>query len=459
MSSFLKSLGGSNPSSRRGSIVNDPNLPSTKEVKTAPASGTKLKTTRKYSDEQKAKIEELRKYAFGLILPETDSYYPWEKRFLEDPGCMPRYCRAAKWNMANAKERIHGTIEWRREYKPDLIKPDDVKVEAETGKIILNGFDSDGRPVIYMRPGRENTEKSPRQIQHLIFHLERAIDFAPPGVETVTIVVDYASATSQSNPSIGTARQALNILQNHYVERMGRAIVVNMPWWVNAFMSAIQPFMDPVTKEKIKFNPEMGEIVPASQLDTEFGGQYNYKFDHEVYWKTLIDQCYIAPDGSRLDKNGNHVVPPLGNGAKAAAESAQQGKSPEVNAQSPSKVRAQQNEIANRLVTEEKTSAGPYMNGNAISPSDQNHFDPSQLSEKMSHLSTTAQPTAMATNEHAGAAPRSNQSPALPTIPLEAIDAHETAPGPPAGPVVFDHPPSEREKEEAREVIEHSAGN
>lgn len=40
---------------------------------------------------------------------------------------------------------------------------------------------------------------------------------APPGVETVTIVVDYASATSQSNPSIGTARQALNILQNHYV--------------------------------------------------------------------------------------------------------------------------------------------------------------------------------------------------------------------------------------------------
>lgn len=105
---------------------------------------------------------------------------------------------------------------------------------------ILNGFDNEGRPIIYMRPGRENTQKSPRQIDHLIFHLsvvrvflrcgrnlldvlffvrnrERAIDFAPPGVETVTIVVDYKSATSQSNPSIGTARQVLHILQNHYV--------------------------------------------------------------------------------------------------------------------------------------------------------------------------------------------------------------------------------------------------
>jgi predicted Ser/Thr protein kinase len=51
----------------------------------------------------------------------------------------------------------------------------------------------------------------------------------PPGVETVAIIVDYKSATSNTNPSVSTARQVLNILQNHYVERMGRAIVVNMP--------------------------------------------------------------------------------------------------------------------------------------------------------------------------------------------------------------------------------------
>ena len=47
---------------------------------------------------------------------------------------------------------------------------------------------------------------------------------APPGVDTVTIVVDYASATSQSNPSISTARQVLNILQNHYVSLGGETL-------------------------------------------------------------------------------------------------------------------------------------------------------------------------------------------------------------------------------------------
>jgi hypothetical protein len=29
----------------------------------------------------------------------------------------------------------------------------------------------DGRPIIYMRPGRENTETSPRQLRHLVYIL------------------------------------------------------------------------------------------------------------------------------------------------------------------------------------------------------------------------------------------------------------------------------------------------
>jgi hypothetical protein len=59
----------------------------------------------------------------------------------------------------------------RRDYKPDLIPAEDVKPEAETGKILLNGFDNEGRPILYLRPGRENTKEGPRQIRHLVFHM------------------------------------------------------------------------------------------------------------------------------------------------------------------------------------------------------------------------------------------------------------------------------------------------
>ena len=75
------------------------------------------------------------KYADSLLLPESDSYHQWEKRWLNKPDTIPRYMRASKWHYADAQKRIKGTLEWRREFKPDLIVPDDVEVESETGKM------------------------------------------------------------------------------------------------------------------------------------------------------------------------------------------------------------------------------------------------------------------------------------------------------------------------------------
>lgn len=50
---------------------------------------------------------------------------------------MPRYMRAAKWKFEEAEKRIKSTMEWRRDFKPDLIPPDEVKIESETGKMFV----------------------------------------------------------------------------------------------------------------------------------------------------------------------------------------------------------------------------------------------------------------------------------------------------------------------------------
>ncbi|KAK4689874.1 hypothetical protein P7C73_g228, partial [Tremellales sp. Uapishka_1] len=422
--SFLSGLSGKSASSSSSSInkVNETSAPPTSEIFTVPAQGTVPKQKAQLDQGQLQKVEDLKAYTATLLLPESDPYHPWEKRFLSDPGCHPRYMRAAKWKLEDGKKRIKGTMEWRREYKPELIQPGDVGVEAETGKIILTGFDLDARPILYMRPGRENTERSPRQIRHLIYHLERAIDLMPPGQEQVAIIVDYASATSQSNPSIGVARQVLNILQNHYVERMGRAIVVRMPyvtpstgsnltdnrgsWWVNAFFSGISPFLDPITRDKMRFNPKLLDLVPASQLDKDFGGDYNFHFDHTVYWNTLTEFCHIAPDGGRLDNDGKACVPPLGNGAKAAAEG--MGK-------------------ASAAGDEEKATAAQE----------------SETARDEKKATAAQEPETAAT-----ATPLENGMAEL------HVSGLKTVPGPPEGDVVFDHKPSEKEIKIARESMD-----
>lgn len=123
----------------------------------------------------------------------------------------------------------------------------------------------------------------------------------PDGVETLALVVDYKGATSSNNPSMKTVKQVIHILQNHYVERLGKGIVVNVPYYLQAFFSMIKPLLDPKTKAKVEFNPNLGNLIPNKQLDSEFGGDYNYIYDVNVYLIALCHFCGIKNDGTRED--------------------------------------------------------------------------------------------------------------------------------------------------------------
>lgn len=55
--------------------------------------------------------------------------------------------------------------------------------KAVTGKQVVFGYDMLRRPALYMIPSRQNTEESPRQIQHAVWMVERALDLTGPGNE------------------------------------------------------------------------------------------------------------------------------------------------------------------------------------------------------------------------------------------------------------------------------------
>ena len=70
---------------------------------------------------------------------------------------------------------LRETLAWRCSYRPQDIKWEDVEMEGRTGKqAILAAADSEGRPVVFMRPRLQNTTQPERQIKHLIYHLEHA---------------------------------------------------------------------------------------------------------------------------------------------------------------------------------------------------------------------------------------------------------------------------------------------
>ncbi|KIY04055.1 uncharacterized protein Z520_00747 [Fonsecaea multimorphosa CBS 102226] len=218
--------------------------------------------------------------------PLTDS----ERMFLTRE-CLFRYLRATNWNVAQSETRLRNTLVWRREYGLEKHTKEYISIENASGKQVILGWDIQGRTCQYLRPSKQNTERSDRQIQHLVFMLERAIDLMPAGQETLALLINFAETKSGQGATLSQGKQTLNILQNHYPERLGRALVTNVPFYIWGFFKLITPFIDPLTKEKIKFNEDMGLHVPREQLLKESGGLVEFEYDHDVYWPALNDLC------------------------------------------------------------------------------------------------------------------------------------------------------------------------
>lgn len=60
---------------------------------------------------------------------------------------------------------------------------------------------------------------------------------------------------------------------------------------MNGFFKLITPFIDPLTKEKLKFNDDMNLHVPPQQLWSEFNGELAFEYDHATYWPALVQTC------------------------------------------------------------------------------------------------------------------------------------------------------------------------
>ncbi|KAF2736058.1 CRAL/TRIO domain-containing protein [Polyplosphaeria fusca] len=259
-----------------------------------PAPEAKPSTAATLTADQQAKYDELLKAAKSWeTLPKTSAKNAEQVALGDDEKmwltreCLLRYLRASKWALPQAIKRVQDTLVWRREYGTSTFTADYISDENATGKQVLLGFDKEGRPCLYLLPNKQNTKTSPKQVEHLVFMLERTLDIAPPGQESLALLIDFRNSSSGSQPSINIGRQVLNILQNHYPERLGRALITHLPWYVTTFLKLVSPFIDPVTKTKMRYNEPLIDHIPSSQLMQNAGGDAEFEYDHAVYWPAL----------------------------------------------------------------------------------------------------------------------------------------------------------------------------
>lgn len=71
-------------------------------------------------------------------------------------------------------------------------------------------------------------------------------------------------------------------------------MIINVPFLVNAFFKLIMPFVDPITRAKVKFNPSIfddGHMTPDMVMKEWWGGEREFIWDHAKYWPALVSMC------------------------------------------------------------------------------------------------------------------------------------------------------------------------
>ena len=216
-----------------------------------------------------------------------------------DEAVCARYLIARNNHLDKATAMLRESLRWRHSFGVSKLgeRHAVIRKESETGKLRVSAsVDREGRPVLVMTPGVENTSDHDGQILNLVYHLERAtggrtVDGAAADGKLVT-VIDFKGWTRRSAAPMKTSRATLSILQNHYPERLHRILLLNVPALFTVFWSAIRPFIDPVTREKIVFvtgsaeqqQAALRECFDLAQLEEGLGGLVPLRWDPGAYF-------------------------------------------------------------------------------------------------------------------------------------------------------------------------------
>eukprot|EP00163_Fabomonas_tropica_P034494 TRINITY_DN9568_c0_g2_i1.p1 TRINITY_DN9568_c0_g2~~TRINITY_DN9568_c0_g2_i1.p1 ORF type:complete len:305 (-),score=91.36 TRINITY_DN9568_c0_g2_i1:18-932(-) len=244
------------------------------------------KPLEEYSDEEQAKFHVMKEKLKDDI---NDSNREW----VTDLAIL-RYLRARKFDVDKAYAMMTNTLKWREEFGVDKIDPKEMEIESTTGKLYVAEHRGHGnRPIVVMRPGKENTKIKEGKIKFFVWNMEMAAREADAaGPEKMIWVIDYANF-GFSSLAPGMGKTTIGLMQDHFPERLHVALFVDPPWAFWLFFKIIRPFVDPVTRNKmvtVSGNHAAKRKMIEQHMDPQYfpkhwgGDLEEAHYDHKRHW-------------------------------------------------------------------------------------------------------------------------------------------------------------------------------
>ncbi|KAI9351285.1 CRAL-TRIO domain-containing protein [Obelidium mucronatum] len=251
------------------------------------------------SNEQKDLIERVHSQVPALVdeLEGLDSAEVASLTTWADAGTVRRFLNATNYKEEAALVRLKATLVWRSQYKPDRISPGEIEVESTTGKLFINGFDKQGRPLLFGIPRLDSNKTYDRYLRFCVFMMEKTIAIMPDGQEKLCLMMDNDGLGLFNGPPVSFLTNFVRIMDSHYPGRLGMCMLINPTFIVSGIYRIISPFLDPVVKSKVYFTnaqrPEaiktLATIAPAEKTEKSGGGGGGGEFKELGGWTSMLE--------------------------------------------------------------------------------------------------------------------------------------------------------------------------
>eukprot|EP00204_Picochlorum_oklahomense_P001175 CAMPEP_0118799432 /NCGR_PEP_ID=MMETSP1161-20130426/1648_1 /TAXON_ID=249345 /ORGANISM="Picochlorum oklahomensis, Strain CCMP2329" /LENGTH=738 /DNA_ID=CAMNT_0006727131 /DNA_START=121 /DNA_END=2337 /DNA_ORIENTATION=- len=227
-----------------------------------------------------------------------------------DVDLFRRYIAACKGDRQFAMQRLRTTAEWRAEHNVDSILQAPIpyfNVLKQNYVHAVIGRSKDGMPVVVEGMGKFRETmvalrrkgivpgKSEEIIHQFVFVLEwitKVLDpteFPKGQFIRIYDMKGIRFSDVADSEAVHLGKQMMDVLENHYPERMAKAFIINVPGFFSALWSMAKPLLDPHTAKKIKVISKKGKILPAlrevmdeSVIPKAYGGQGSEDFYDSV---------------------------------------------------------------------------------------------------------------------------------------------------------------------------------
>ncbi|XP_047060241.1 phosphatidylinositol transfer protein 3-like isoform X1 [Lolium rigidum] len=198
-----------------------------------------------------------------------------------DNMTLRRFLRARDHDVSKASAMLLKFVAWRREAVPGGVMPaEQVRRELSDDKARMGGVDRAGRPVVFAFPAKHfsaNRDMAEHK-RFLIYLLDKICARIPRGQDKFMCVVDL-KGWGYANSDVRAYIATIEIMQSYYPERLGKALMVHVPYIFMKAWKMVYPFIDTNTRAKIMFiddknlDETLRQEMEESQVPEIYGGK------------------------------------------------------------------------------------------------------------------------------------------------------------------------------------------